>query len=403
VGRWHQRLPTGYENLDADDFNSDKMWTFMETAKFAKGCTDGAVVAAAQVPVLLAQTTIVREFVFVDGIPRFRASFLDHRTFVEIDIVIAPWSPIFITTIIKEWIFVWNTVNINVACAPSAIKPIKSTPPLLPLPTPPQKRADNPPTFIRRPSRLRDRKSHSSRRRSRARPCPDHKRHSSAADVRPLHSDRKRHSIRRRSSGRFRPSAKTFVPHITRTISQQPNSVRTLATVGSGQRASFRPRPFAGSPHVKRDFERGPRRRGAPAAPSHLCGSPMGASVLKANARSPMSPTSSRRNSKRRKLLEAKAAGSSGARAGCCTRNFVPAVSLTIGEPRGRSVSSLSFARLQVAVLTHPDLFDPTRFLPGAGENNRYPICRSAPVRATHGGSDELTQSVYSFEAVQGT
>jgi hypothetical protein len=229
------------KTLDADDFNSDKMWTFMETAKFAKGCTDGAVVAAAQVPVLLAQTTIVKEFVFVDGILVFVLPSWIIGPFVEIDIVIAPWSPIFITTIIKDWIFVWNTVNINVACAPSAIKPIKSTPPLLPLPTPPQKRADNPPTFnpptftppgpqkpfvppqISRPSLPGPQTSFNPPQIVRPLPLGPQTSFNPPQIKRPVPTFPQR----------------TFVPHITRTISQQPNSVRTLATVGSGQRASF--------------------------------------------------------------------------------------------------------------------------------------------------------------------
>jgi len=75
---------------------------------------------------------------------------------------------------------------------------------------------------------------------------------------------------------------------------------------------------------VKRDFERGPRKARRPCRAFAFVRQPDGASVLKANARSPMSPTSSRRNSKRRKLLEAKAAGSSGARAGCCTAELCP-------------------------------------------------------------------------------
>ena len=67
-------------------------------------------------------------------------------------------------------------------------------------------------------------------------------------------------------------------------------------------------------------------------------------------------------------------------------------------------MSSLSFARLQVAVLTHPDLFDPTRFLPGAGENKSLPYLPfGAGARNPWRGQDERTQSVYSFEVAQGT
>jgi hypothetical protein len=239
------------KTLDADEFNSDKMWTFMETAKFAKGCTDGAVVAASQVPVLLAQTTIVKEFVFVDGILVFVLPPWLVGPFVEIDVLIAPWSPTFITTVINNWIFVWNTVNINIACAPSKIKPIKSTPPLLPLPTPPQKRADNPPTFTPptftppsfNPPTFTPpgpQKPFVPPQIVRTPPGGPQTSFNPPQIVRPLPLGPKT-SFNPPEIKRTVPTftQKPFVPQITRNLSQQPKSFGTLATVGSAQRASF--------------------------------------------------------------------------------------------------------------------------------------------------------------------
>jgi len=132
------------KTLDADAFNTDKMWTFMDAQKFGKSCAGDAVVAASQVPVILAQTRYITEFVYVDGILVFVFPPWMIGPIVNINIDIDVWSPIFITTVINNWINIWNIVNINIACGPVApmIKPIQSTPP-----PPPGKRADTPPTF----------------------------------------------------------------------------------------------------------------------------------------------------------------------------------------------------------------------------------------------------------------
>ena len=133
------------KTLDADEFNTDKMWTFMDARKFGKSCAGDAVVAASQVPVILAQTRYITEFVYVDGILVFVFPPWMVGPIVNINIDIDVWSPIFITTIINNWINIWNIVNINIACGPMLpmIKPIQSSPP----PPPPGRRADTPPTF----------------------------------------------------------------------------------------------------------------------------------------------------------------------------------------------------------------------------------------------------------------
>lgn len=133
------------KTLDADEFNTDKMWTFMDAKKFGKSCAGDAVVVASQVPVILAQTRYITEFVYVDGILVFVFPPWMVGPIVNINIDIDVWSPIFITTVINNWINIWNIVNINIACGPMLpmIKPIQSSPP----PAPPGKRADTPPTF----------------------------------------------------------------------------------------------------------------------------------------------------------------------------------------------------------------------------------------------------------------
>ena len=134
------------KTLDADEFNTDKMWIFMETQKFGKSCAGDVVVAASQVPVIFMQTAYVKEFIYVDGILVFVFPPWLIGPIVNINIDIGVWSPIFITNVIQNWINVWNIVSINIACGPApmpAIKPIHSSPP----PSPPGKRADTPPTI----------------------------------------------------------------------------------------------------------------------------------------------------------------------------------------------------------------------------------------------------------------
>jgi hypothetical protein len=136
------------KTLDADEFNTDKMWTFMDAKKFGKSCAGDAVVVASQVPVILAQTRYITEFVYVDGILVFVFPPWMVGPIVNINIDIDVWSPIFITTVINNWINIWNIVNINIACGPVAPAPIRridSSPPPAP-PSPPGRRTETPPT-----------------------------------------------------------------------------------------------------------------------------------------------------------------------------------------------------------------------------------------------------------------
>jgi len=135
------------KTLDADEFNTDKMWIFMETQKFGKTCGGDVVVAASQVPYILTQTRYVTDYIFVDGILVFVFPPWIVGPIVVIDIDFGVWAPVFIVNVINNWINIWNVVNINVACGPAPmmkpIKPIQSSPP----PAPPGRRAETPPNF----------------------------------------------------------------------------------------------------------------------------------------------------------------------------------------------------------------------------------------------------------------
>ncbi len=144
--------------LDANTFNTDKMWTFMETAKFGKSC-DNVVAPVSQVPVLLQQTAYIKDITFVDGIAVFVFPTWLVGPIININIVnINIWSPVFIVHIVNHWHIVWNiTVNINIACAlpPPARRatyPIQNNPP----PPPPGKRAETPPQTNPTPPRFPD-------------------------------------------------------------------------------------------------------------------------------------------------------------------------------------------------------------------------------------------------------
>jgi hypothetical protein len=133
------------KTLDADEFNTDKHWTFIETKKFGTKCNGGDAIAAH--PQLFMQTVYVKQFTVIDGIVVFVFPHWFVGPIVNIDINFGPWAPIVIVNVIQNWVFVWNNVVINVACnmAPPApnqvINPINGTPPA----PPPGKRVDLPP------------------------------------------------------------------------------------------------------------------------------------------------------------------------------------------------------------------------------------------------------------------
>jgi len=120
------------EHANPDQFNSADFWIFMETAKFAANCTDGAVVAGAQGIPLIQKTTFVREVNIVRGILVFVLPTYVVGPFVDINIDFFPWPSWFFGQILIDWNWVWNNVKIvvnvnNVNCPPpvdAAKKPI---------------------------------------------------------------------------------------------------------------------------------------------------------------------------------------------------------------------------------------------------------------------------------------
>ena len=125
---WAPMLPDqDVQTISTADFNNAGYWIFVETRKFAQGCT-GAIAPAAQVPVLLKQTTYVTDIRYVGGIIVIVLPSYVIGPIVIIDIHFGPWPIWFVQQILINWNFVWNNlviVNVNVAfpCAPKQIKP----------------------------------------------------------------------------------------------------------------------------------------------------------------------------------------------------------------------------------------------------------------------------------------
>jgi hypothetical protein len=136
------------QKISAADFNNAGYWIFVETKKFAQGCT-GAIAPAAQVPVLLKQTTYVTDIRYVGGIIVIVLPSYVIGPIVIIDINFGPWPIWFVQQILINWNFVWNNlvvVNVNVTfpCAPKQIQPTP-TPINNPQPDPPPSRPQGKP------------------------------------------------------------------------------------------------------------------------------------------------------------------------------------------------------------------------------------------------------------------
>lgn len=125
------------KEMNAEAFNSDKHWTFMESKKFGTKCEGGQV--ASYPPANIYQTTqLVTEIRYVNGIYVF---WMPPPVWVHIwDIDVGffpPWGPWFI----GNWFWNWNwlfaaiNINVNVNFCPQPMPlmqkatPIKSEPP----------------------------------------------------------------------------------------------------------------------------------------------------------------------------------------------------------------------------------------------------------------------------------
>jgi hypothetical protein len=125
---WAPMLPDeDVQKISAADFNNAGYWIFVETAKFAQGC-NGTIAPAAQVPLLLKQTTYVTDIQLVGGIVVFVLPQYVVGPLVVIDINFGPWPSWFMAQVLIDWNFMWNNlVIVNTVvwqnCAPKQIKP----------------------------------------------------------------------------------------------------------------------------------------------------------------------------------------------------------------------------------------------------------------------------------------
>ena len=105
---WAPMLPDeDVQTIPVSDFNNGGYWTFIETARFAQGCT-GNVAPAAQIPVLLTETSYVTDMELVGGITVVVLPQYVYGPFIDIDIVFAPWPSWFLAQTVIDWTFVWN-------------------------------------------------------------------------------------------------------------------------------------------------------------------------------------------------------------------------------------------------------------------------------------------------------
>jgi hypothetical protein len=103
-----------------EEFNDDKLWTFMDAKKFGATCEPGATVA--NYGDMWKSTTYVTDIRFVDGVSVFVLPAWITGPVVNIDIdIFAPWSPTFIGSWVWNWTSVFNDVDINITvnqCTP---------------------------------------------------------------------------------------------------------------------------------------------------------------------------------------------------------------------------------------------------------------------------------------------
>jgi hypothetical protein len=153
---WAPMLPDqDVQKISAADFNNAGYWIFVETKKFAQGC-NGSIAPAAQVPVLLKQTTYVTDIRLVGGIVVIVLPSYVVGPIVIIDINFGPWPNWFLSQVLINLNFVWNNlvvVNVTVNCAPKQIQPAPqpvNNPQPVPPPSRPQGKPEggNPPIIV---------------------------------------------------------------------------------------------------------------------------------------------------------------------------------------------------------------------------------------------------------------
>ena len=150
---WAPMLPDqDLQQISPANYNNAGYWIFVETKKFAQGC-NGSIAPAAQVPLLLKQTTYVTDVRLVGGIVIVVLPPYVVGPIVIIDINFGPWPNWFLSQVLISWNFVWNNlvvVNVAVNCAPKQIQPAPqpiNNPQPVPPPVHPQNKpeVDHPP------------------------------------------------------------------------------------------------------------------------------------------------------------------------------------------------------------------------------------------------------------------
>jgi Chaperone of endosialidase len=121
---------TDIQLVSSDQFNSGSEWIFIDVAKMRSGCSDSAVVAAGQFPLVIGQTKYVTEIEYVDGIAVFVLPLYVFGPIVDIGFNFNPWPAWFFVQVILDWNWIWtNTnivINVNNLCGPGGGPPVVS-------------------------------------------------------------------------------------------------------------------------------------------------------------------------------------------------------------------------------------------------------------------------------------
>jgi hypothetical protein len=121
---------TDIQLVSSDQFNSGSEWIFIDVAKMRSGCSDSAVVAAGQFPLVIGQPKYVTEIEYVDGIAVFVLPLYVFGPIVDIGFNFNPWPAWFFVQVILDWNWIWtNTnivINVNNLCGPGGGPPVVS-------------------------------------------------------------------------------------------------------------------------------------------------------------------------------------------------------------------------------------------------------------------------------------
>jgi hypothetical protein len=108
--------------VSSDQFNNGSQWIFIDVAKMRSGCSDAAVVAGGQFPLVMNQTKYVTELEYVDGIAVFVLPLYVIGPIVDIGFNFDPWPAWFFVQAILDWNWLWSNtnivININNPCGP---------------------------------------------------------------------------------------------------------------------------------------------------------------------------------------------------------------------------------------------------------------------------------------------